>query len=367
MKNKIVSFLESLKQDNVKMMYVAAAFIFLFAIIILGFIGKHFVGETSENYEPKEDSFVEKKEDKKDCSFKRIIDGVCVNSSTDVAPDLVAVMVENHPEARPQSGLSEASIVYEAPVEANYSRFMLVYPLGQEVLKVGPVRSARPYYLDWLSEYRGVMYMHVGGSPEALDKIKEFDIFNVNEFYNGWYYWRSKDRHAPHNVYTNSELWEDAFDSNQLSTNYEQENLDGWKFGEMEECEVGCVNEITVSFLPPTYEAVWKYNSSTSKYARHQMGYPHTDKDGTLIEADTIIVQYVETEIIDDIGRISMETIGSGDVIVFRNGSKIEGEWSKSSREDRTKFFDVDGNEIVLQAGNIWVEVMNQRGELQYN
>ena len=112
------------------------------------------------------------------CKFRRVLDGVCVETEEQVNPRLVAVMIENHPDSRPQSGLYQASVVYEAPVEGNYSRFLAIFPSGVEVKKAGPVRSVRPYYLDWVREYGDPLYMHVGGSPEALVKI---DNFNIND------------------------------------------------------------------------------------------------------------------------------------------------------------------------------------------
>src|SRR5690606_23920743 len=128
------------------------------------------------------------------------------------SPRTVGIMIENHYDARPLSGLADASVVYEAPVEGNYTRFLAVFPEDAEVQKIGPVRSARTYYLDWVSEYPDMLYMHVGGSPDALEKIKTHGIFDFNEFYRGWYYWRDSGRYAPHNVYTSSALFQKAMD-----------------------------------------------------------------------------------------------------------------------------------------------------------
>jgi len=303
------------------------------------------------------------------CDFERVLDGVCVANEDAVNPLLTAVMIENHPDARPLSGLADASIVYEAPVEANFSRFMAIFPIGTRVEKAGPVRSARPYYLDWLSEYGEPMYMHVGGSPEALRKIKEYELYDRNEFqYGRKNFWRNKARFAPHNVYTSSELWEDAHEERDWET---VPSYAGWKFGDSEACdteqtEAGCASEVTVTFNGRTYEAVWKYNSSTQHYERYQTGRRHKDLGGVEIVADNIIVQFVSSTVLDGEGRLRIDTIGDGKAMMFRDGSVTEGRWSKASRTDRTRFYTGAGAEIALKPGKIWIEIVNERAEATF-
>lgn len=360
-----------------KYLYFLSAVVSIAALGLMAWFGFSYA---SRIHPVDEDNFsdVTSNDEKKDCKFTRGIDGACVNLLSEENPKLVGVMVENHLDARPQSGISKASVVYEAPVEANYSRFLLIYPLGDEVAKVGPVRSARSYYLDWVSEFDDIMYMHVGGSPEALNLIDEYGLFDLNEFYHGWYYWRSEDRYAPHNVYTSNKLWEKAWEDDKLDIIQDSNNIiqsvddimqtDGWKFeNNQESCLENCVDEITISFLPPVYEAVWKYSTSTQQYERFQLGKPHVDQDGSTMYADTIAVQYVETQVLDTYGRLAMDTIGEGKTSVFRNGFEIQGIWKKSSRTDKTRFFDESGNEIFFKPGKIWIEVVNQRGEVVTN
>ncbi len=348
--------------NDIKYIYTLAGLVFLSGLFLLFWFifGSGFGRENIKNiYEE-----ISIEQEKEKCNHVRVIDGVCVKTAEDVNPPLVAVMVENHFESWPQSGLSDAQIVYEAPVEGNISRFMAIYPLDSKVEKVGPVRSARPYYLDWLEEYKNIMYMHVGGSPDALDQIKEEDIFNVNEFYLGWYFWRSKDRSAPHNTYTSDKLWNKAWDK--YTKDFEAATSTSWAFGEAEKCEADCIDEIVVSFAAPTYQAVWNYNTSTQKYERYQVGENHADQNGNKIEVDTIVVQRVTTKTIDNIGRKSMDTIGDGQVFVFQNGNMLEGIWKKESITDKTRWLDKDGSELPLKPGKIWIEVLNQVGELEY-
>lgn len=297
-----------------------------------------------------------------DCDHRSVLNGVCVEDEEDTHGDLVAVMVENHPDARPQSGLVDAQVVYEAPVEANYSRFLLLFDKNQDVPKVGPVRSARPYYLDWVSEYDDAMYVHVGGSPLALSQIKQYGLFDLNEFFRGWYFWRSKDRFAPHNAYTSSDLWQSAWE--EFGEDRKNASTTFWVYDYKDECnniDHVCATDITVQFFGKTYEAHWEFNSSTLQYERFQADSRHVDHDLRPILADTVIVQFVTTTVVDNIGRLNMETIGSGKVMVFRDGHLTEGIWKKESREEKTRWYDAGGQEIPLKPGKIWIEVANQR------
>ena len=354
---------------NTKFIYSLAAILFLGALVLLViFSGNYFGKKNIKTIVVSEEETIQA--DKRPCEFPRLLDGMCVDSLDETNPKLVAIMIENHVDARPQSGLAKASIVYEAPVEANYTRFMAIFPINTEVVaKVGPVRSARPYYLDWLREYgQDIMYMHVAGSPDALSILRANNsIFNFDQFFNGPYFWRSTDRYAPHNVYTSSANWTKAWEDKGVKENTD---FKSWNFSDLENCGENnneiCINKITVSFLPPSYEAVWKYNTSTRKYARYQLEGRHFDQDGTAIEADTVIVQKVNSEVLDGYGRLKIDTIGSGEAIVFQNGYKEEGTWRKDSTTGRTEWLDLAGQPMSLKPGKIWIEVVNQRGDAKW-
>ena len=299
------------------------------------------------------------------CAFRRVLDGVCVENENSINPSLIAVMIENHHNARPQAGLADARVVYEAPVEANYTRFLALYPKDAQVKKAGPVRSARPYYLEWLNEWGRPLYMHVGGSPDALEQIKGDNILDMNEFYRGWYYWRDDAREAPHDAYTSSDLWQKAWDD--YGSDADVSPTTSWRFEDRELCAENCVYEITASFLPPVYEAVWKFNTSTGQYERYQMNEPHRDENGAPIIADTVIIQRVLSTTIDEIGRKRINTTGPGDVIVFRDGYMIEGFWRKDGARERTQFISASTSEpIALKPGKIWIELVPQDGRIEY-
>lgn len=350
--------IRDLRITSVQLLYGLAALVVLVAMGLMGWFGYEFFGSMRASVGAMIDPNPHdaKSGVYKDCQLRRLVDGVCVGASREVAPRLVGVMIENAADAWPLSGLSLARVVYEASVEGNIPRFLAIYVEDELVKEVGPVRSARPYYVDWVSEYGGAMYMHVGGSPEALKKIEAAaDIFAVNEFYRGWYFWRSDDRPMPHNTYTSRKLWKKAWED---YGKVERVSFEPWHFTSMDPCVEDCVQEVTISFLSPTYNARWVYTTSTEQYERYQNGQRQTDRNGTPVVADTIIVERTKVATIDDIGRKRIDTIGQGEVMVFRNGYVIEGEWRKASRLDRTQFFTKQDEPIALQPGKIWVEVV---------
>lgn len=287
----------------------------------------------------------------------RRLDGVCVKTEAEQNSEIVAVMIENHPVSRPQAGLAEASVVYEAQVEGNYTRFLALFPANirdgvvtTTVAKVGPVRSARPYYLDWVAEYGRPLYMHVGGSPDALKIITARKMWDANEFYFGSSYWRSGDRSAPHNAYTSNHLWE------RLLKN-EPNNFTPWAFAIKPACVSNCVKGIRIDYLKPDFVTVWKFVSTTERYERWQNDEKHLTETGAIM-ADTIVIQEVPSTVVDEEGRLEMATLGSGNAFVITKGNKISGTWNKKTATDRTRFVDSSGQEIPLNPGKIWVQVV---------
>lgn len=300
-----------------------------------------------------------------DCPYRSTLNGVCVSDLVSANQPVVAVMVENHVAARPQSGLAAASVVYEVPVEANYTRFLTLFPLNAVVQKVGPVRSARPYFLDWVAEWSRPLYAHVGGSPEALEIIKSRGVFDLNEMYRGWYFWRSTDRSAPHNTYISSDLWQKAWADYRGGTEPAKTK---WVFATTTAwCTSDCVNTLKVDFLPPAYAAEWRYSTSTGRYGRWQIEGKHLDQDGvTQIKADTIVVQKVQETVTDEVGRLEIGTIGSGEALVFTQGRVQIGRWRKNSVDAQTEWVNEVGAPLVLSPGKIWLEIVPQTGRVRY-
>lgn len=280
-----------------------------------------------------------------------VLDGTKVLSEFAQVPFVLGVMIDNHPDARSQqAGLSQARIVYEALAEGGITRFLAVFNTAQELKKVGPVRSARPYYLDWVREYGQSTYWHSGGSPEALTMIKKLGLASTNEFSHGQYYWRDKQFDAPHNLFTSYDLW-----TKLLARRKEVVGAwNGWLFERTPQTSSTTVKGVTIKYAPD-YHVTWKFEND--RYVRSLNNSPHTD-GGLPLLADTVIVQEVQTRIVDDVGRKDLETVGKGTVRIFKHGGMFRGTWEKTSATSRTRFFDNAAQELLLAPGVIWVQVV---------
>ena len=270
----------------------------------------------------------------------------------------LAVVIENHADARPQSGLNKADVIYETLAEGGITRFLVIFL--SEDSRIGPVRSNRPYFLDWVSEY-SAGYSHVGGSPQAQQLVKSYKIKDLDQFFIGFpTYERVSNRSAPHNVYTTTTRLRTIASSRGYKGTA---NISSWLFTDLEavESERGKKFVLSLGFLGTFgYDVRWVYDRKSNSYSRFIGGVKHTDaEDGKQVTAKTIVVQY--SNVSPDSsghGRVKIQTIGSGKVQVFKNGTVVSGTWRKKSRTDRTRFLDSSGKEISLNRGKIWIEVV---------
>jgi hypothetical protein len=294
---------------------------------------------------------------------RRAMDGTPLADGLAEGP-YAAVLIDNMAEARPYAGVAKSPLVIEAPVEGGITRLLAFFPTGGDIKKIGPVRSVRPYYLDWAQEYDSLL-AHVGGSPEALERIKSApDIRDLNQFFNGDFFWRSADRTAPHNVYTSAELLAEAADKRFSAASRPPSP---WLFKEPSGERKGSVPDLDIDFSSPAYRVVWVYDAQAGDYVRRQGGKPQSDEDGAPVRARNIVVQYMKVRILDEIGRRRITTIGSGKALVVRDGEVIEGTWHKQNVKSRTRFLDEHGQEIVLNAGTTWIEVVPEGARVTYS
>ncbi|MDD5527733.1 MAG: DUF3048 domain-containing protein [Patescibacteria group bacterium] len=294
-----------------------------------------------------------KKSAKCDNCARRQIDGVYVEPSiADLAP--VAIMIDNHPDARPPAGLEKANLVYEAEVEGYYTRLMAVFASGGEVGKIGPVRSARPYFVDWANELQAV-YAHCGGSPEALVDIEQKGIVDLNEFYNGQYFWRAADRSAPHNIYISSA----DFNKFLTAKNITAGDYQAWQYKEDSPVADSSTTEpILIDYRAPEFQAKWVYDKTGNDYIRYYQDKLVLTADNNLLVAKNVIIQTVPAAVIDAVLRLKMQDVGSGIAKICLDGACRPGAWSKPDSSSRTIFSYADGEEVKFNAGTTWVEVM---------
>lgn len=295
---------------------------------------------------------------------RRAIDGVFVPEEKAALP-IVGVMVENMEEAQPISGIANANLVFEAITEANITRFLVYFVLDQEIQQIGPVRSARPYYLDFAAPFN-TLYAHVGSSPAAYQMLQKQGvdgIYDLDQWYNPEYFWRTKDngRRAPHNVYTSTELLKEAYKEIEQSR-----TLDLWFFKAEASPDLrGDVNDIQIGYIG-LYDVQWLYDKSENHYKRMQWGGVHKMEDGPELIAKNIAVAFMEMEVLDEIGRKSFTTLGEGKGLVFQDGRVVVGTWKKSTVDERMRWYDAQGNEVKFNAGVTWVEIVPERYEVGY-
>lgn len=304
----------------------------------------------------------------------------------------LTVMIENHAEARPQSGLSKADIIYEAVAEGGITRFLAVYycDAAAEDFIIGPVRSARTYYLDFASEYGDYpLYAHVGGANKpglsnALGQIADYGWLakgnDMNQFSLGFpTFWRDYERlgrpvATEHTMYTTADkLYEIAhqrgLNAKDDEGNKWDEDWRSWQFKD-DASDKGNINNIKFNFWSgyQEYEVNWQYNQENNQYLRSSGGQAHKDLNNEeQLMAKVVIVQFMrEKGPINELKHLLYTTTGTGKAIVFQDGQATQATWSKAKRQDRTIFEDSKGKEIKFNRGPIWIEIVPLGKEVSY-
>lgn len=269
-----------------------------------------------------------------------------------------AVMVENSAEAWPLTGIAQARLVIEAPVEGSIPRLSVYFDDTQDVKTIGPVRSVRPYYLDWASGQKA-MLAHVGGSPEALALVQSRKSVSLNEFFWGRFFWRDLARYAPHNVYTSVGLLKQGFDARGYAVS--DEPLPSFSYTRESVSGAVCSPQtsVTVHFSKQTkdYDAHWQYRPETNDYVRKQgVGATSLDADQEIVTKN-IVVLHTDIDVIDAEGRRSVRTVGTGEITTYRDGFAFPGTWEKSRFSDPLRLKTADGSDMALRPGTTWIEV----------
>lgn len=274
---------------------------------------------------------------------------------------LTALIIENSVDARPQSGLTEAGVIYEAIAEGGITRFAAIYQENTPQ-EIGPVRSLRPYFLDWLRPFDPTV-AHVGGSKKALAQVRDGTWKDIDQFANGKSFWRSKERKAPHNVYTSFENI-DAFNK---SKEYVLEEFTQFPRKDDQPTNSLTATTINMNISSKPYNSSLTYNSTNNSYLRFQGGAAHLDKSGKQIEPKVVIALISSYSIVQEDGsRSAYKTIGSGEAIVFQDGTATPATWTKADQKAQLKLTDPSGSEIKLNRGQTWFTVLSSRDKLSY-
>lgn len=291
--------------------------------------------------------------------------GLQVNPSVNQRP-VTGVMIENSDAARPQSGLIDAGVVFEAVAEGGITRFLALYQDTQPS-SIGPIRSLRPYYLSWDMGFDAPI-AHVGGSPDALADIQSWGAEDLDQFYNGNYYTRVTFREAPHNVYTSmAEL-----NSLEQSKGYTSSTYTGFPRKADNPSSDPNATSISLDLSSSDYNVSYVYDKSTNSYNRSEGGAPQTDMvTGAQISPKVVIAIVVpETQgALDASGAYYSDYsyLGSGQADVFQDGTVTIGTWQKTSNASQITFTDNNGNTIKLNAGQTWITAVANSPAISYN
>lgn len=271
----------------------------------------------------------------------------------------IAVVIDNVGDARPQTSLNEAMLVYEAYVEGGLTRLLAIYK-NSSVDTIGPVRSARPVFIDYALENDSI-FVHYGGSDRALEEVEELDIDNVNGIVTpSNVFWRTSQKSAPHNALISiANIWAYAEKQGYRTTTTERNVLNYVTDA------VTLDDGITATTINIPYSGIkvkYVYNTETETYDRYVDGSITTDwLTGETITTKNIIITFANnytTSEENGYGRQEIENIGTLDGYYITNGKAISIKCEKTSRTSKTVYKDLEGNEIEVNDGNTYIQIV---------
>jgi hypothetical protein len=270
----------------------------------------------------------------------------------------MAIMVDDNKVARPQSGISSASIVYQAMADGGEDRYMMIFQEG-DATDIGPVRSARPYYVYWATEYKA-LFGHFGGDALSLQQVipsMAKYIYNEDDLNGGSCpYHRVDTRAAPHNAYTNSAILISCLAKRGYPTTFQ--NLPGRSFVD-DTLAADLPASQTINIPYRTGAVGYKFDPATDSYLRLVSGTVELDPaNNQQVHARNVVIMYQSYGMVPSIDEMRpvVGNVGSGQAIVFQEGKAIVGTWKKTSNTALTRLYDKSGKEIPLVRGSIFMQ-----------
>ncbi len=333
------------------------------AIIITSAVGVAAIGNIAlvlvgPEVMPPIQNIVTKKPEKK---FYSSLTGLPVKDEATLTKPVTGIIIENSTDARPQSGLKQGEVIYEAIAEGGITRFLVIYQQNKPSL-IGPVRSVRPYYIDWYAPWDASM-VHVGGSSKALKEIRNGSHRDLDQFFNADTYWRATDRYAPHNVYTNAK----RIDALNKKKGYKTSDPKGFLREDEKKAAKITARSVKVHISNAAYDSSYSYDTKKNYYIRSQGGEKHVDREKGVMTPKVVIVMDVkETTKFEDTYRQVVTTTGSGKATIFQNGEAIKATWKKASKKAQITFLDGDGEVIPLARGQTWITAIPGEGSVSW-
>ena len=289
------------------------------------------------------------------------LDGLLTTPARAKLP-VIAVMIDDLSPARQQSGFSSASVVWQAPAEGGIPRYMMMFQENTPG-DVGPVRSARYYYIAWAAEWRAA-YVHAGGSPQALATLRAQGqgqlVYDANQFFNGAYFRRITTKFPPHNLYTTGKQLR------QLATKVKAKPPAAapvWRFAPDAPLEARPVGgTLETDYL--ANHIIYKYDRATNTYQRFVSGFPKQQVDPSTkvaVAPKNVVIMLMQFGPLGDDTkhhRLEAKVLGQGTAWIATNGKTIKGTWRKKSLTSPTLFYDAAGHQVTLTAGQTFVQVM---------
>ena len=270
-----------------------------------------------------------------------------------------AVMIDNHEDAWPQAGLQEAYMVYEIIVEGGETRLMALFK-GANLEKIGPVRSARHYFIDYAME-NDAIYVHFGQSPQAQSDIKKYSINDINGIAeDGTTFWRVKDKYAPHNAVTSTEKLLKSAQNKKYRTTSSETSVLNYVTDEVNLDNGETATEIIIPHSQ-LQDVEYYYDEENKVYERYAREEEQVDWDTEKpLTVKNIIITYCDNYTLSDTenkGRQGLKNIGTFDGYYITNGKAIPIKCIKEARDEKTIYQDLEGNVINVNDGNTFVHI----------
>lgn len=289
-----------------------------------------------------------------------------------------AVMIKNKPEDRPQTAISEADIVYEAVDELGVTSLLGIYYENRPV-EIGPVADLKYYFASFALEYSPFLIFNsaVEGSIDKPNLVDEsVDVYKFIGSYGLYSISEDKNGDKVFSKIVNGSMTQNLLDIGKLY-NYlgkvygsylwvDSDNYNSWSF--KDDSPNLRVKEFSFNFWDlADYKVKWIYNSGQNNYLRYQGGVIFTDKkSGAQVKAKNIVLLFAEeSQVSDAYANLKYNLIGKGEAYFYLDGNYLEGNWEKLTQNSKTKFYEKSGDEVKLNKGNIWIEVLPAKSKLK--
>lgn len=266
---------------------------------------------------------------------------------------ILGVMIENHPDARPQTGLSTAGIVFETVAEGGITRYLALFQ-ENAAKDLGSVRSVRAYYLDWAMGFDASI-AHAGGSADALELIESRDAKSLSQFKYPEPYRRVNNLDPPHDLFASTDKLRDL----QKELGHKKAVFDEIPRSSDSPTQTPNATSISIDYSYADYAVRFQYDPATNSYQRFNAGKPDIDAGSQkqIAVKNLIVIKMPSTTI---------KAIGSGDALLYKDGTVQNIHWKQASYKERIKFTNPDGTEVALNRGSTWIAALPSSGEVTH-